>query len=346
MGEEGIYREGAEAAERKRDLPQRREGRQGTRREEGFSRKRAQKTQREEWGLGRMRKAQALVVGGKGLVARSEGQVATSEGLVAKSEELFARSKGQVAKSEGLVAKSEGQVAKSEGQVAKSEGLVARSEEPDAEKEGSYADLGGAEENDSEGRGIYRKGAEAAKERGGKMGLAAKGRKKTQREELGGLGRRRGVALPFNVQGVVDSDPPCPWGANGWRESLFIGFSWAGDSEITSPWENAPRSQFLTSLAFDVQGVVDSDPPCPWGVNEWRESLFIGFSWAGDSEITSPCEKCTSSSSLLFPSTFDVECSMFDVPLPRSGGLRSDSCSFACIRGWNSLDPHEAIQRF
>ncbi len=157
-------------------------------------------------------------------------------------------------------------------------------------------------------------------------------------------------------QGVVDSDPPCPWGANGWRESLFIGFSWAGDSEITSPCEDAPPALHFSFLrrsmlsvqcsTFHSQGVVDSDPPCPWGANGWRESLLIGFSWAGDSEITAPWEKCTSSSSLLFPSTFDVERSMFDVPLPRSGGLRSNSCSFACIRGWNSLDPHEAIQRF
>ena len=146
----------------------------------------------------------------------------------------------------------------------------------------------------AEGKEVYRKGAKAAKGRGGKMGLAAEGRKKTQRGELGSLGRTRGVALPFNVQGVVDSDPPCPWGANG-----------------------------------------------------WRESLFIVLSWAGDSEITSPCEKCTSSSSLLFPSTFEVQRSIFDVPLPpRIGGLRSDSCSFACIRGWNSLDVREAIQRF
>ena len=142
MGEEGIYREGAEAAERKRDLPQRREGRQGTRREEGFSRKRAQKTQREEWGLGRMRKAQALVVGSKALVVGSKGLVAKSKGLVARSEGLVAKSEGLVAKSEGLVSKSKGLVAKSDGQVAKSKGQVARSEEPDAEKEGSYADLG------------------------------------------------------------------------------------------------------------------------------------------------------------------------------------------------------------
>jgi hypothetical protein len=44
-------------------------------------------------------------------------------------------------------------------------------------------------------------------------------------------------------------------------------------------------------MGIPPQGVVDSDPPCPWGANEWRESLLIVPAWAGDSEITSPCEE-------------------------------------------------------
>ena len=38
------------------------------------------------------------------------------------------------------------------------------------------------------------------------------------------LGVRRSM---FNPQGVVDSDPPCPWRANESRESLLIGLPWA-----------------------------------------------------------------------------------------------------------------------
>jgi hypothetical protein len=44
-------------------------------------------------------------------------------------------------------------------------------------------------------------------------------------------------------------------------------------------------------MGIPPQGVVDSDPPCPWGVNAWRESLLIVLAWSGDSEITSPCEE-------------------------------------------------------
>ena len=45
---------------------------------------------------------------------------------------------------------------------------------------------------------------------------------------------------PGGRQGVVDSDPPCPWRANEERESLLIVPAWAADSEIGAPWEEAP----------------------------------------------------------------------------------------------------------
>jgi hypothetical protein len=59
-----------------------------------------------------------------------------------------------------------------------------------------------------------------------------------------------------------------------------------------------------------------TDPPCPWGANAWRESLPIVLTWAGDSEITSPCEERTSRFSIFFLSTFNVGRSMFSVPPP------------------------------
>ena len=58
----------------------------------------------------------------------------------------------------------------------------------------------------------------------------------------------------FDVQKMVDSDPPCPWGANGWRGSLFIGLSWAGDSEITSPWEECSVIEAICSKFYERRG--------------------------------------------------------------------------------------------
>jgi hypothetical protein len=75
---------------------------------------------------------------------------------------------------------------------------------------------------------------------------------------------------------------------------------WAFDAQCSSP-----------------QGVVDSDPPCPWGANEVSVSLLIFLTWAGDSEITSPCEERTSRSSILFHSTFNVGRSMLNVSSPK-----------------------------
>ena len=48
---------------------------------------------------------------------------------------------------------------------------------------------------------------------------------------------------PGDKQGVVDSDPPCPWRANEERESLSMVPAWAADSEIGAPWEEAPLTQ-------------------------------------------------------------------------------------------------------
>jgi hypothetical protein len=69
------------------------------------------------------------------------------------------------------------------------------------------------------------------------------------------------------------------------------------------------------------QGVVDSDPPCPWRANGWRESLLIVLAWSGDSEITSPCEEALLRAFSLRRSMLGVRCSTFIAP--RSGGLRS-----------------------
>lgn len=56
-------------------------------------------------------------------------------------------------------------------------------------------------------------------------------------------GMRGGIASRSIPQGVVDSDPPSPWKANEKRESLLNVLSWAADSEISAPWEDAPHEE-------------------------------------------------------------------------------------------------------
>jgi hypothetical protein len=70
---------------------------------------------------------------------------------------------------------------------------------------------------------------------------------------------------------------------------------------------------------------VDSDPPCPWGANEWRESLLIVPAWAGDSEITSPCEEWTCAAGRRSGTAFFTVAAAFSGPL---GGASTVAAAF------------------
>jgi hypothetical protein len=101
------------------------------------------------------------------------------------------------------------------------------------------------------------------------------------------------ISLPFDVrcwafdvrcssplQGVVDSDPPCPWQANARRKSLLIVPTWTGASEITSPWESErTRLIFVGSPALEGVLCPNEDALKGWTTCEdWKFSVAASFS--------------------------------------------------------------------
>jgi hypothetical protein len=133
--------------------------------------------------------------------------------------------------------------------------------------------------------------------------------------------RRVFTFLPFDVQcwafDVRRSSHPKEWRtpirhAHGEPMSRENHFSWSphGQAIRRSPLLAKSALRVASSLFFrstfnvgrstfiSSQGVADSDPPCPWRANEPRESLLMVPTWAGDSEITSPCEEIHSPTGL------------------------------------------------